>query len=97
MLSEFGLGERTITVDCDVLQADGGTRTASITGAYVALARALVLEPQVLSLNSIVTEIDKLLLRVIGEHIDDERGQPGRRMHAAGFAPTPVKASEVRQ
>ena len=35
------LGERTITVDCDVLQADGGTRTASITGAYVALARAL--------------------------------------------------------
>ena len=35
------LGERTITVDCDVIQADGGTRTASITGAYVALARAL--------------------------------------------------------
>jgi len=35
-----GLGERTITVDCDVLQADGGTRTASITGAYVALADA---------------------------------------------------------
>src|SRR6266487_5002240 len=35
------LGERTITVDCDVLQADGGTRTASITGGYVALALAL--------------------------------------------------------
>ncbi len=35
------LGERTVTVDCDVIQADGGTRTASITGAYVALARAL--------------------------------------------------------
>ena len=35
------LGERTITVDCDVIQADGGTRTASITGAYVALYRAL--------------------------------------------------------
>ena len=34
------LGERTITVDCDVLQADGGTRTASITGGYVALAQA---------------------------------------------------------
>ena len=34
------LGERTITLDCDVLQADGGTRTAAITGAYVALARA---------------------------------------------------------
>ena len=36
------LGERTITVDCDVLQADGGTRTASITGGYVALGSALI-------------------------------------------------------
>ena len=35
------LGERTWTVDCDVIQADGGTRTASITGAYVALALAV--------------------------------------------------------
>jgi ribonuclease PH len=35
------LGERTIWIDCDVLQADGGTRTASVTGAYVALALAL--------------------------------------------------------
>ena len=35
------LGERSITLDCDVLQADGGTRTASITGAFVALALAL--------------------------------------------------------
>ena len=34
------IGERTITVDCDVMQADGGTRTASITGAYVALVLA---------------------------------------------------------
>jgi ribonuclease PH len=34
------LGERTVTLDCDVLQADGGTRTAAITGAYVALAEA---------------------------------------------------------
>jgi ribonuclease PH len=34
------LGERTITIDCDVLQADGGTRTASVTGGYVALALA---------------------------------------------------------
>ncbi len=34
------LGERTITLDCDVLQADGGTRTAAITGAYVAAAEA---------------------------------------------------------
>jgi ribonuclease PH len=35
------LGERTVILDCDVLQADGGTRTAAITGAYVALALAL--------------------------------------------------------
>ena len=34
------LGERTVTLDCDVLQADGGTRTASVTGSYVALADA---------------------------------------------------------
>ena len=36
-----GLGERSITLDCDVLQADGGTRTASITGAWVALRDAV--------------------------------------------------------
>jgi ribonuclease PH len=36
------LGERTVTVDCDVIQADGGTRTASITGGYVALGAALI-------------------------------------------------------
>ncbi len=35
------LGERTVRVDCDVIEADGGTRTASITGAFVALALAL--------------------------------------------------------
>jgi ribonuclease PH len=35
------LGERTLVVDCDVLQADGGTRTAAITGGYVAVALAL--------------------------------------------------------
>ncbi len=36
-----GLGERTIWVDCDVIEADGGTRTASVTGAYVAMALAM--------------------------------------------------------
>ena len=36
------LGKRTLTLDCDVLQADGGTRTAAITGAYVALSQALM-------------------------------------------------------
>lgn len=41
VLDLSALGERTVTVDCDVLQADGGTRTAAITGAYVALVDAM--------------------------------------------------------
>ncbi|HZT34012.1 MAG TPA: ribonuclease PH [Bryobacteraceae bacterium] len=41
VLDPAALGERTIILDCDVLQADGGTRTASITGAFVALALAV--------------------------------------------------------
>jgi ribonuclease PH len=40
-IDRHALGERTITLDCDVLQADGGTRTAAITGAYVALVDAI--------------------------------------------------------
>jgi len=47
------LGERTIWIDCDVLQADGGTRTASITGGYVALFDAL----RWMSANSLISEI----------------------------------------
>src|SRR5271154_2979397 len=48
-----GLGERTVTIDCDVLQADGGTRTAAITGGYVALADAIdtLLKRRTLSAN----------------------------------------------
>jgi len=42
VVDNHALGERTIWIDCDVLQADGGTRTASITGAFVALVEALV-------------------------------------------------------
>jgi len=41
VVDRAALGERTITIDCDVLQADGGTRTASITGGYVALTLAV--------------------------------------------------------
>lgn len=41
VVDTVALGERTVTLDCDVLQADGGTRTASVTGGYVALAIAL--------------------------------------------------------
>ena len=41
VVDQEALGERTVTVDCDVIQADGGTRTASITGGYVALVDAM--------------------------------------------------------
>lgn len=53
------LGPRTITLDCDVLQADGGTRTASITGAYVALHRACtsLLQRGVLTVQPIRTAV----------------------------------------
>ncbi len=59
--SEF-LGERTIWIDCDVLQADGGTRTAAITGSFVALALALgrlYLDGQIVSwpINSFVAAV----------------------------------------
>ncbi len=53
------LGERIITVDCDVIQADGGTRTASITGAYVALVDAVnkMMADGILKKNPIFGEI----------------------------------------
>ncbi|MCI6990668.1 MAG: ribonuclease PH [Clostridiales bacterium] len=53
------LGERTITIDCDVLQGDGGTRTASVTGGYVALALACqkLLDEGVLKKNPLVTSV----------------------------------------
>lgn len=49
------LGERTVTIDCDVIQADGGTRTASITGGFVALADAVsfLREKKLLTANPI--------------------------------------------
>lgn len=53
------LGERTITLDCDVIQADGGTRTAAITGAWVALAKACayLVEEQVIKANPITGQV----------------------------------------
>ena len=53
------LGEHSITLDCDVIQADGGTRTASITGAYVALADAInhMLEKKLITENPIARPI----------------------------------------
>ncbi len=53
------LGERTITLDCDVLQADGGTRTAAITGAFVALQDAIqgLLDKGLLTENPIIGSV----------------------------------------
>ena len=68
------LGERTITLDCDVLQADGGTRTASITGAYVALALALKhLETKdLISPGALVSEVAAISLGLVnGEMLLD--------------------------
>jgi ribonuclease PH len=59
VVDSAALGERTVTLDCDVLQADGGTRTAAITGAYVALALAIrkYLEAGILKTNPIRTAV----------------------------------------
>ena len=61
------LGPRTITLDCDVLQADGGTRTAAITGAYVALHRActLLLQRGVLTTHPVRTAVAATSIGVI--------------------------------
>lgn len=53
VVDRVALGERSITLDCDVIQADGGTRTASITGAYVAMVDAInkALETKLITTN----------------------------------------------
>ena len=65
------LGPRTITLDCDVLQADGGTRTASITGAYVALhlACSLLMKRGVLSVHPVRTAVAAVSVGVVGGEI----------------------------
>jgi ribonuclease PH len=61
------LGERTITLDCDVLQADGGTRTAAITGAYVALAYAVetLRKDGTLATSPLVTQIAAISVGIV--------------------------------
>jgi ribonuclease PH len=65
------LGPRTITLDCDVLQADGGTRTASITGAYVALYRACskLVKRGVLPVNPVRTAVAAISTGVVDGEI----------------------------
>jgi ribonuclease PH len=62
------LGERTITLDCDVLQADGGTRTAAITGAYVAFALAAhkLLSSGKITRNVVINEVAAISVGIVG-------------------------------
>jgi ribonuclease PH len=61
------LGDRTITLDCDVLQADGGTRTAAITGAYVALAIACrrLLKENRIKKSPIIAEVAAISVGIV--------------------------------
>ena len=65
------LGPRTLWVECDVLQADGGTRTASITGSYVALALAVrqMMAAGKLSENPIVQSVAAVSLGIVGRRV----------------------------
>ncbi len=61
------LGERTITIDCDVIQADGGTRTASITGGFIALAMAVerMVRNGVLTENPIKSKVAAISVGIV--------------------------------
>ena len=65
------LGERTITLDCDVIQADGGTRTASITGAYVALADSInyLIGVQELKTSPIISQVASVSVGIYKDQV----------------------------
>lgn len=65
------LGERSITVDCDVLQADGGTRTTSITGAFIAMAIAInkIVQKHNLPVFPITDYLASLSVGIVGEEL----------------------------
>ncbi len=72
------LGERTITIDCDVIQADGGTRTASITGAYVALVDAInwMLDKKMIKENPISRAISSVSVGVYKDMVVTDLDYP---------------------
>lgn len=65
------LGERTITIDCDVLQADGGTRCASITGGYVALVDAInqLSESRMISADPVLRQVAAVSVGIVNDEI----------------------------
>jgi ribonuclease PH len=64
------LGEKTVTIDCDVLQADGGTRTAAITGAWVALCEALhgLKKQNILKALPLNDQVAAISVGIVGSH-----------------------------
>lgn len=65
------LGERAITIDCDVLQGDGGTRTASVTGGFVALALACkkLVEEGVIPASPIISSVAAVSAGIVGDEL----------------------------
>ena len=78
------LGENTIVLDCDVLQADGGTRTASITGAYVALADSIAWAQR----NGLLSPSDKPLKDSVSEQVRRCLLKQDRAKHSAHHGQT---------
>lgn len=62
------LGERTVTIDCDVIQVDGGTRTTSISGGYIALALAMkkLVNEGILAENPIISNVAAISVGIVG-------------------------------
>ena len=62
------LGERTVTIDCDVIQADGGTRTTSMSGGYIALALAMkkLVNEGILAENPIISNVAAISVGIVG-------------------------------
>ena len=65
------LGERTVQIDCDVIQADGGTRTAAITGSYVALYQALnmLVKERIVPRSPLLCPVAATSVGIIGERL----------------------------
>ena len=87
------LGERTITLDCDVLQADGGTRTASITGAYIAFALACrhLLQSGKIMRNPIKNEVAAISVGILDkmplldlDYVEDSRAEVDMNIICSG-------------
>src|SRR5256885_13759867 len=88
------LGERTITLDCDVLQADGGTRTAAITGAYVAyvIACKRLMKDRRITKSPIVAEVAAVSVGIVDgvplldlKYDEDSRGEGDTKVGCTGY------------